>query len=183
MNMDGNGHIHIYDNESQNAGDHDTYFGNYIYWTNFKIVGDPNIPEKYVFVVNGSANLVDNVDPQVYATFVGNGPNWKHAWLHIHLSLPNTYYYHPMNKTWNHESMTPFVTINGVEKGGDNHYGGWQLFNFGVDYNPDILVQGGHDPEQHNIYAIWAHFGLKGDLFRLDRVGFTLTVTGSVTVH
>lgn len=78
---------------------------------------------------------------------------------------------------WRHESGTPFVTINGVDKGPDNHNGGWQLYNFGVEKDAE-LFSGGHDNLLHDVYSIWAHFGLRGTLFRLARVGFTLTVTG-----
>jgi len=83
----------------------------------------------------------------------------------------------PPSLTWQHQSGTPFVTINGTDKGPDNHNGGWQLYNFGVDKDPQIC-QGGHDNDHHDVYSIWAHFGVRDALFRIARVGFALTVTG-----
>jgi hypothetical protein len=183
MWIDDNGHVHVYENTWDNASDYATYFGPYTYWTNFRTQDN-----KLVFIVQGSVNLIDDPAPPavpipttVRDRFVGLSAQPRDAWLHIHLSLPNVPgIYSPPGLKWQHEAATPFVTINGVNKEGDNHDGGWQVYNFGVEKDIE-LYSGGHDSSLHDVYAIWSHWGLRGAAFRLTRVGFTLTLTGSVT--
>jgi hypothetical protein len=189
MLIDGNGCLRICENDLGNPNDFQNYI-EYNYWVPFITQGTPDNPvNRIVFTTTGSVNLNPSPNPpllsaaeadQVAEHFRGVNEYYKDAWLRIYLRLPSEYpFYSPQTHTFHVEEAAPFVSINGIEKGPDNHYGGWVIWNFGVD----PLVQGndrGPELKPNEQIAIWAHIAVKGELFQVVRVGYSLTVAGRV---
>ena len=119
--------------------DHANYIG-YNYWVPVVTPGGPgNDPDRAVFTTTGSVNLSPVANPPtlpdyeaaaVVNHFTGRSSNYQDAWLGILVALPNWYpFYSPGTQTFQVESSAPFVWLDGVQKGGDNHYGGWSIWN------------------------------------------------------
>jgi hypothetical protein len=104
-----------------------------------------------------------------------NSEEWSDSTLHLHLIFPDII---PEKKWFKLENWAPFVTISGIDKGGDNHNGGWAVYDFGLDpgyttIKPFKMPQG-----RIGLVSIWATVRVRGGLFDLFRIGYTLTVTG-----
>jgi hypothetical protein len=100
---------------------------------------------------------------------------WIDTTLYLHLIFPDII---PEKKWFKLENWAPFVTISGIDKGGDNHNGGWAVYDFGLDpgyttIKPFKMPQG-----RIGLVSIWATVRVRGGLFDLFRIGYTLTVTG-----
>jgi hypothetical protein len=167
--------------------DHANYIG-YNYWVPVVTPGGPgNDPDRAVFTTTGSVNLSPVANPPtlpdyeaaaVVNHFTGRSSNYQDAWLGILVALPNWYpFYSPGTQTFQVESSAPFVWLDGVQKGGDNHYGGWSIWNFGVG---ELLRTKDRDGKPNECMETWAHIGIKGENFQVVRVGYGLTVAGRV---
>ena len=196
MNIDGPPlySLRIYENDYDNVGDYHNFFDEqFSYWVPMITMGTPDNPvNRIVFTTTGTVNTAPDPNPfynlsdqdagTVRARFTGMNENYTDHWLRIFVSLPTEGperpIYSPRTQTFHVEFAAPFVTFNGIQKGGDNHYGGWAIWNFGVD----SLVQDRHD--RHGLpndqIPIWVHYGIKGLLFQVVRVAYSLTVAGRV---
>ena len=187
MYVDTNGCIVIAENNSGNPDDWQNYIA-YNYWARFITAGSTDNPApRIVFTTAGSVNL--NPDPgqctkpdeakQIAQCFRGVNQYYKDAWLRILVRLPAEHYYSTDTQTLNVEEAVPYVGISGIEKGPDNHYGGWVVWNFGADPLVRSYDRGSPSKPSDQI-PIWVHMGIKGDLFQIVRVGYSLTVAGRV---
>jgi len=195
MNVDGNGCVRIFENDRANPNDFANYI-NYNSWVPFVTLGSPDNPvQRLVFTTAGSVNLMPAPNPpglsaaeadEVTQHFRGVGSYYTDAWLRICVRLPDFYLYSPEHQTFHVEEVAPFVSVNGIEKGPDNHCGGWVIWNFGCD----PLVQGNDRPlpnvpegRRNEQIAVWVHMGIKGVGFQVMRVGYSLTVAGRVVMR
>lgn len=69
------------------------------------------------------------------------------------------------------EYWSPFFTISAIHKGGDNHYGGWGVDEFGVDVRNRKVTD-------HVI--MWARYWVRGHEFVTFRFGYSLTLVGEI---
>jgi hypothetical protein len=125
------------------------------YW-----VYTPAANDKHLVTLTGSTKL--NFQGQ-------DSANWRDARLRLHLNFPDIC---PPNKWFKIEHWAPFFTINAIDKGGDNHNGGWGVFDFGME------LAGG---KIHKQVEIWATLRVRGEDFTISRVGYSLTISGVFT--
>jgi hypothetical protein len=186
------GHAHVFENDAGNPGDPGQYVEN-TSWMNFLTpTGNPNVT-RMVFAATGSINLAGGAGDggdgdRLVNLFTGQTPDWGGGVLHIHLSLPP--FYHPelspivgTQGPYRADSVTPLITINEVDKGGDNHYGGWQVYHFGVvDWPLNPLKPGTtiNPRVQCQQIELYAHILIKGSLFRMLRVGYSVMIAGVI---
>lgn len=91
---------------------------------------------------------------------------WTERRVHLMLRFPDIC---PPGKVFHVEKWAPFATISGIDKGGDNHNGGWAVDGFGLD------------PLNHDIATgiqVFVDFRVRGALFRLFQIGYSLTLAG-----
>jgi hypothetical protein len=129
-----------------------------------------------VFLFNGLVHLAENIPPdhnpprpgfeQLTPAFIGDGNSLKFVRLHIQVELPATL------PNWKHQFAAPFLTISGMDKGDENHYGGCHLLNVEME-NQGLPIEA---PAVR--YAFKGTFGIHGDRFRITRLSFSFTATG-----
>jgi hypothetical protein len=69
------------------------------------------------------------------------------------------------------ENWAPFITISGVDIGGDNQYGGCAIDAFGLEWKP-------YDRKIHEMINMWANLRVRGAGFSLFKISYSLTVSG-----
>lgn len=99
-----------------------------------------------------------------------NSQNWRSEQLRVHLNFPNII---PPNKWYKIETCAPLFTLNAIDKGGDNHNGGWEVDSFWVDWG-----QGPLERMVKNMVTICSEIRVRGNLFSIFRIGYSLTVSG-----
>ena len=180
-----NGFLQVFENDVSNSHDFDRFVEWGGYW-----VHSTTLDNRIVYTTSGSLKLNpepgDGLSPPDAAAvaqhFTGTSQDWRDAWLRFYVSLP-TDLYNPDTQTFHVEQMAPFVCLNGFQKGGDNHYGGWSIWNFGTE--PLRLGQKrtrrpDGRPEPNEQMAIWAHMSVKGREFQIVRASYSLTIAGRV---
>ena len=72
------------------------------------------------------------------------------------------------------EHWAPFFTISAINKGPDNHYGGWGVDEFGLakEYIEARKIA--------DSVGIWATFWVRGRDFITYRLGYSLTLIGKI---
>ena len=121
----------------------------------------------WVYVPVASDRHLVTLTGVVKLDFNGNSADWYSENLRLHLNFPDIC---PPNKWFGIETCAPFFTISGIDKGGDNHNGGWAVDGFGVDWGPWRKIK--------SEVIIWTNIRVRGELFGLFRIGYTLTVSG-----
>ena len=99
--------------------------------------------------------------------FTGVTADWKDAKLILELLFPNI---SPPKKRFQIVTWAPFATISGIDKGGDNHDGGWAIDDFDL-----------YEPELRDVFGsikIWTTIRVRGSLFTIFRVGYSVTLSG-----
>ena len=77
----------------------------------------------------------------------------------------------PPNQHFHIDTYTPFMTITGIDKGGDEHNGGWVVNDFDFGWPGESL----DIYDQVNIRATIRN---RGDEFRIFRLSYSVTVVG-----
>jgi hypothetical protein len=130
-----------------------------LHFTSPHWVSTPAPYDRHLVTITGAAKL----------DFRGeNSAEWRASRLRLVLRFPDIC---PPNKWFQIEHWAPFVTISGIDKGGDNHNGGWAVDDFGLE----MWGSGGKIREA---VGIWANIRVRGSEFCVFRVGYTLTVSG-----
>lgn len=138
----------------QNDPEHEALYFDSPHWVYVPVAGD-----RHLVTITGVVKL----------DFQGeNSADWHSDHLRLHLNFPNIC---PPGQWFGIETCAPFVTISGINKGGDNHDGGWAVDDFGVDWGP-------YDRKITGSVVIWANIRVRGYQFSLFRIGYTLTVSG-----
>lgn len=130
-------------------------------FTSHHFVHTPLPGDKHLFEFTGAVKL--DWEPQ--------SQNWQYEQLRLHVNFPNVF---PQGKWYQIEQWAPFFTLNGVDKGGDNHNGGWAIDDFGVD-------GGSFGGKVAGSVTIWANIRARGVKFSIFGIGYTLTLIGEFT--
>jgi hypothetical protein len=137
---------------------------------NFNYMYTPIGSNAYLVTLTGTANIgFPIVPPGVPDNY--NYDDWIHGLLNLKLPFPNLIC--PPGECFQIEQTVPFFSICGLEKGGDNHNGGWALNDFKASGSGEKIM---------DEISMSASIYVRGSQFSLFRVSFSLNARGTLAL-